>query len=220
MRHFQEQLKSLEADLLKMAATVELSISNCVTALIDRNEQQAQSVLDREAVVNQLEIQVDAAATRALALYQPMAGDLRLVTAAMKINTDLERMGDLATNVAERALSLIHRPPVRIPIHITRMASLAQAMVRDSVQAFVHRDARQARQILISDDAVDQSCDALLTEQIELMRTNPAMIAQGVDLVLVANDLERIADHATNIAESVIFVVQGVDIRHHSEAKV
>lgn len=167
MRHFQEQLKSLEADLLKMAATVELSISNCVTALIDRNGQQAQSVIDREAVVNQLEIQVDAAATRALALYQPMAGDLRLVTAAMKINTDLERMGDLATNVAERALSLIHQPQVNIPIHITTMASLAQAMVRDSVQAFVHRDPRQARQILISDDAVDQSCDALLTEQIE-----------------------------------------------------
>lgn len=219
MRHFHEQLQILEAELLEMASAVELSIHDSITSLIERQESDAKKVLWREAAVNRLEIELDAAATRALALYQPLARDLRLITAAMKINTDLERMGDLATNVAERSLSLIERTPIQIPIAVSQMASLGQGMVRGSVEAFVHRNSGQARQILVSDDAVDTLCDELMKELVQMMQLNPAVIAQCVDLVLVANDLERIADHATNIAEDVIFLVEGVDVRHHAEAK-
>jgi phosphate transport system protein len=218
LRHFQEELEDLRKHLLEMAGLVELAIHESVQALVQRDQERAQRVLVNEARINQLEIRIDELATRLLALHQPMARDLRFLTAAIKINNDLERMGDLAVNIVERALSLMAEPPVKPLIDIPRMAHLAESMVHDCLDAFVRRDAELARTVLVSDDAVDNLRDAICHELVEFMERDPATIARSVDLILVARNLERLADHATNIAEDVLFLVQGVDVRHHSEA--
>jgi len=201
-----------------MSGLVESAIYRSVQALVDKDEDQAQQVLEDEARINQLEIEIDDLATRLLALQQPIASDLRFITAAIKINNDLERMGDLAVNIVERALSLMHRPLVKPLIDIPHMAHLAQSMVGKSLDAFVKRDANLARSVLLSDDAVDDLRDAVYQELIGFIENDPATVRQALDLIFVARNLERIADHATNIAEDVLFLIQGVDVRHHAEA--
>ena len=217
MRHFIEKLEDLRKLLLEMAGLVELAVHQSVLSLTDRDPERAQQVLVNEARINQMEIRIDELATRLLALNQPMAKDLRLLTAAIKINNDLERMGDLAVNIVERALSLIKLPPVKPLVDIPRMAQLVESMVRRSLDSFVRRDAELARSVLLSDDAVDDLRDTISRDLVSFMERDPSTISRALDLILVARNLERIADHATNIAEDVLFVIQGVDVRHHAE---
>ncbi len=219
MRHFIEELEELQKALLEMAGLVELAVHESVLSVTSRDPERAQRVLVNEARINQMEIQIDELATRLLALHQPMARDLRFLTAAIKINTDLERMGDLAVNIVERALSLIGQQPVNPLIDMPRLGHLVESMVRNSLDSFVKRDAGLARSVLVSDDAVDSERDAICGELAKFMQGNPAAINAGLDLFLVARSLERIADHATNIAEDVLFLIQGIDVRHHSEAR-
>ena len=217
MRHFQEALEELQRRLLEMAGLVESAIHNSVLSLTERDEERAQQVLLSEARINQMEIEIDDLATQLLALQQPMAKDLRFLTAAIKINNDLERMGDLAVNIVERALSLLRHPAVKPLIDIPRMARLAESMVRSSLDSFVKRDSELARTVLVSDDAVDDLRDAIYGELVRFMEREPSAISRALDLLFVARNLERIADHATNIAEDVLFLVQGIDVRHHAE---
>ncbi|MBI1898332.1 MAG: phosphate signaling complex protein PhoU [Acidobacteria bacterium] len=217
MRHFVQELEELQRRLLEMGGLVENAIHRSVQALVEHSESHAQEVLRNEARINQLEIEIDDLATRLLALQQPMAGDLRFLTAAIKINSDLERMGDLAVNIVERALDLIHLPQVKPLIDIPRMAQLAESMVRKALDAFVKRDSDLARSVLLADDSVDELRTAVHNELVAFMQRDPAVVPQAVDLILISRHLERIADHATNIAEDILFLVKGVDVRHHAE---
>ena len=219
MRHFEEQLEELRKRLLEMSGLVESAVYRSVQALVEKDEDQARQVLKNESKINQMEIQIDEMATQLLALEQPVASDLRFITAATKINNDLERMGDLAVNIAERSLTLMREPLVKPLIDIPHMANLVESMVRKALDAFVGKDGALARSVLISDDAVDGFRDAVVTELINFIQKDPSTAQQCVALLFVARDLERIADHATNIAEDVLFVVEGVDVRHHAETR-
>lgn len=217
MRHFEEELDDLRRRLLEMSGLVESAIYRSVHALVERDEGLAQLVFKAEARINQMEIEIDEMAVRLLALEQPVATDLRLITSAIKINNDLERMGDLAYNVAERAVSLMHEPPVTALIDIPYMANLVESMVRKCLDAFVKKDSELARSVLVSDDAVDDLRTGIYKELVRYMEENPRSIRQCLDLIFVARNLERIGDHATNIAEDVLFLIEGVDVRHHAE---
>ncbi len=217
MRHFEEELDGLRKHLLEMSGLVESAIYRSVHALVEKDESLAQLVFKNEARVNQMQIEIDEMAVRLLALEQPVATDLRLITSAIKINNDLERMGDLAYNIAERAVCLMHESTVNALIDIPYMANLVESMVRKSLDSFVKKDAGLARNVLVSDDAVDDLRTGIYNELTRYMEENPDRIHQGLDLIFVARNLERIADHATNIAEDVLFLVDGVDVRHHAE---
>jgi phosphate transport system protein len=219
MRHFVEELDHLRSRLLEMSGLVEDSVYRSVLSLVEKDEQQAQQVLDNEAKINRMEIEIDDLATRLLALQQPMATDLRFITAAIKINNDLERMGDIAVNIVQRSLSLMHEPLIKPLVDIPHMANLVQSMVRKSLDAFVRRDAELARSVLVSDDAVDDLRDAIYEELISNMERDPNSVRQAVNLMFVARSLERLADHSTNIAEDVLFLIQGVDVRHHAATR-
>jgi phosphate transport system protein len=219
LKHFAEELEDLKGRLLEMGGLVESAIYRSVAAVVEKDADQAQQVLKNEARINQMEIEIDELATRLLATQQPMAVDMRFLTAAIKINSDLERMGDLAVNIVERALSLMHEPVLRPAIDIPQMAKLTESMVRKSLDAFVRGDADLARAVLLSDDAVDDLRDSVYEELIRFMEQSSDHIRPGVNLMFVARNLERLADHATNIAEDVLFLVQGVDVRHHAEVR-
>jgi len=217
--HFREQLDEMQSRLLVMAGLVESAIHQSVIALVQRDEQAAREVFWKEALINQKDIEIDEYATRLLALYQPMAGDMRFLTAVIKINGDLERMGDLAANISHRALSLMRQPSLRPLIDIPHIASLAENMVRSSLDALVKRDEDLARSVLLSDDEVDRLRDSAYKELVGFMQEQSTTIPGAVDLMFIAHNLERIADHATNIAEDVLFLVKGIDVRHHAEAR-
>ncbi len=217
MRHFDRELELLKAKLLEMSALVESAVYRSVQGVVEKNEELAQQVLKSEARINQLEIEVDNLAIGILALQAPMAQDLRLVTAAIKINNDLERMGDLSVSIAESALALMREPVIRPLIDIPHIAGLAQSMVRKALDAFVNRDPELARSVLASDDAVDNMRTASYHELISFMEKNPEHIPQALYLLSVVRNLERIADHSTNIAEDVLFLIKGIDVRHHNE---
>jgi phosphate transport system protein len=217
MLHFREELEELQSKLLEMGGLVEAAIHNSVLALVDRDEEKAKEVMWNEALVNQKEIEIDELATRMLALFQPMARDLRFITAVIKINNDLERMGDLAVNITERALTLMREPAVKPLIDIPRIADLAESMVHRALDAFAKHDADLARDVLLSDDAVDRLRDAVYDELLSFMQEERSTINRAVSLMFIAQNLERIADHSTNIAEDVLFAVKGIDVRHHAE---
>ncbi len=219
MRHFEEQLDDLRKRLLAMSGLVESAIYRSILALIEKDEHQANLVLQNESRINQMEIEIDEQATRLLALDQPVAADLRFITATIKINSNLERMGDLAVNIAERALSLMHEPVLNTVIDIPHMANLVESMVRKALDAFVQKDAELARSVLLSDDAVDEMRDLIYRKLVSYMQQDPRSVPQGIDFIFVARNLERVADHATNIAEDVVFLVEGVDVRHHAEVR-
>jgi phosphate transport system protein len=219
VRHFEQELELLKAKLLEMSALVENAVYRSVQGVVEKNEELAKQVLQNEARINQLEIEVDDMAISLLALQAPMAADLRLVTAAIKINNDLERMGDLSASIAQSALALMREPVIRPLIDIPHIAGLAQSMVRKSLDAFVNRDAELARSVLASDDAVDNMRTASYHELISFMEKNPQQIPQALYLLSVVRNLERIADHSTNIAEDVLFLVKGIDVRHHNEER-
>lgn len=216
MRHFSLELEGLHERLLQMGGLVESAIRKSVRSLVNRDKNVADQVFQDEERINQLEIEIDNLGTRLLALHQPVARDLRFLTAALKINTDLERMGDLAVNIAERALSLMAFPPIKPLIDIPKMASMVESMLLRSLDAFVKSDADVARLVLLSDDEVDNLRDSVYKELVTFMQQDPTTVQCAVDLMFVARDLERIADHATNIAEDVVYLVQGIDIRHRA----
>jgi phosphate transport system protein len=219
VRHFEEELNGLRKRLLEMSGLVESSIYRAIAALVNKDESQISLVLQNESRINQMEIEIDDAATGLLVLEQPVASDLRLITSAIKINSDLERMGDTAVRIAERAVSLMHDPVLHNLVDIAHMASLAQEMVRKSLDAFVKRDSALARSVLLSDDAVDEQRDANYEKLIDYMEQHASAVRPCMALYAVVRGLERIADHATNIAEDVLFLVEGVDVRHHAEAR-
>jgi phosphate transport system protein len=219
MKHFLEELGDLKQRLLEMGGLVESAIYRSIVAVVEKDADQAQQVLKNEARINQMEIEIDDLATRLLALQQPMATDLRFLTVAIKINNDLERMGDLAVNIVERALSLMQEPVIRPAIDIPQMAKLTESMVHKSLDAFVRSDVELARAVLLSDDTVDDLRDGIYEELIDFMQESSDQVRPGVNLMFVARNLERVADHATNIAEDVLFLVQGVEVRHHANLK-
>lgn len=208
-----QELDELQQQLLDMAGLVEAGIHSSVQSVTERNEARADEVLANETRINQLEISIDEGVTR-LFVQNPVASDLRLLRAIGKMNTDLERMGDLAVNIAERGITLISQPPVKPRIDIPQMASLTEFMVRSSIDSFVKRDVDLANGVLASDDAVDDLRDSVYRELMEFMQKEPATIPASISLMFVARNLERIADHATNIAEDALFFIQGVDVRH------
>ena len=217
--HLELELKRLEEKLLEMATIVEESIAMAIKGLKERKEELAKEVLKREEIVNQLDIEIDEYCLKLLALKQPMAIDLRFITSAMKIVSDLERIGDQAVNIAQRTLELLKFPLLKPLIDIPRMAKLAQEMVRDSINAFVNRDEKLARNVCERDDEVDNLNDQIFRELLTYMMQDPTTIKRAVDLILVGRHLERIADHATNIAEDVIYWIKGKTIKHHIEKK-
>ena len=219
MRHFVEELEQLKSKLLEMSSLVESAIYRSITAVVQKDESLATEVLKNESRINQIELEIDESAISLLALQQPMAQDLRFLVASLKINTDLERMGDLAVNIANRAISLLNEPVVKPMIDIPHIGALVQSMVRKSLDSFVARDADLARSVLASDDAVDDLRNASFHELISFMEQDPRNIRQAVDLLSVVRNLERIADHATNIAEDVLFLAKGIDVRHHAEQR-
>lgn len=222
MRHFAEELEELKHALLEMGALVESSIHTSVQAFIQHDDRLARRVMEDESLINQMELDLDARVTRLLALNQPVAGDLRLLVMCLKINTDLERMGDLAVSIAERAISLNKSgaPVGQSLIDMPRMAALVEDMLHRTLDAFVKRDADSASKILSADDEVDSIRDGVYNEMIATMRANPSLVETAVHLMFIARNLERIADHTTNIAEDVIYMVRGVDVRHHATEEI
>ena len=217
---FTERSKSFRsASSFRQAHLVESAIHQSVVALVRRDEQAAKEVLWNEALINQKDLEIDEYVTRLLALYQPMARDMRFLTAVIKINGDLERMGDLAANITHRTLSIMREPPIKPLIDIPQLASLAEDMVCKSLDALVKRDENLARSVLRSDDEVDLLRDLVNRELVNFMQEQSTTIPSAVDLMFIAHNLERIADHATNIAEDVLFVVKGIDVRHQSDGQ-
>ena len=211
MKHLQRDLDKLQRDLLTLAGSVEEAIHKAIRALRDRQPTVAREVIEGDSTIDAEENYVEEECLKLLAL-QPMASDLRFLTAAIKINNDLERMGDLAVKIAERALSLMEQPPVKPEIDIPQVARLAESMVRRSLDAFVKRDSELARSVLTADDEVDDLRSAIYEELIRNMQAEPATIPQCVNLMSVVRSLERIADHSTNIAEDVLYLVEGIDV--------
>ena len=215
--HFQKQLEELKKNLLKMATLVEEAINNAVLSLVKRDSGLAQKAFEAEDKINTMDIAINTECLNLLALRQPMAADLRFVTSALKIITDLERMGDQAVNIAERAISLNREPRIKLYIDIPRMAEIAQSMVKDVLDAFVNRDSKLARSVCERDDLVDGLNDQVVRELLTYMTSDPKTTKSAMHLMIVSRCLERIADHATNIAEDVIFIVDALVIKHHAD---
>jgi len=216
--HFEADLQALRNQLLTMGGLVEERVHRAVHALVHRGEEDAQRVIATDKEVNDLQMDIDDRCLRLLATQTPLAVDLRLITSAMKINADLERIGDQAVNIAESVLLLIPQPPLKPLIDIPRMAAIAEKMIRDALDAFVKRDAELARDVLRRDDEVDELKDQVFRELLTYMMADPGTIQRALALILISRNLERIADHATNIAEDVIFIAEAKDVRHHAES--
>lgn len=214
MTRFDEELMHLKENVLKMGALVESSIKDSVKSLVERNDELAKSVIERDHQINALDVQIDEDCIRLIALMQPKAGDLRFITTAMKIATDLERMGDNAVNIAERALELNKEPILKPYIDIPHMSQIAQGMTRDALDAFVRKDKKLAMDVIMRDDEVDDLKFGIFEELISYMIMDPNTAYRAMKITFVAQYLERIADHATNIAEVVIYLVAGKIIRH------
>jgi phosphate transport system protein len=215
--HFQEELEQLKARLLEMGGLAEDRLRLSVRAVVDRDLALVEKVLTGDAAINQLHIEIDDRCFKLLALHQPMAVDLRGIVSAVKINTDLERVGDLAVNIAEAVRRYLQHPPVKELIDIPRMAVIAQDMLRDALDAYVRRDTTLAQSVLDRDDELDALKTQVFRELLTHMLRDPATIEPSLDLILISRHLERIGDHATNIAEDVIFMVSARDVRHHQE---
>jgi phosphate transport system protein len=213
-RHFHEELEALKQTLLAMGGLVEDQIRRVMRALTERNDALAREVIDRDRQVNAYDVEVDETCVNLLALHQPAAGDLRFITTAMKIVTDLERIGDQAVNIAQRALELNQEPQLKPYIDLPRMAERAQAMVKDSLDAFVSRDTELARRVCGADAEVDALKEQIFRELLTFMMQDPRAIPRAIRLILISRFLERVADHATNIAEMVIYMVEGKMVRH------
>lgn len=213
-KHYSEQLAGLRERVLRMGGLVEQMTRRVVQALVERDVGILPEVRAMETQVNQLHIEIDEACIELIALRQPAAVDLRFIAAAMKINTDMERIGDQAINITERAEVLLTVPPLKPLIDIPRMADIAQEMLKASLDAFVNGDDALALETIRRDDEVDQLKDQVFRELLTYMMADPSTIPRAMELILVSRHLERIGDHATNICEDVIFMVKGKDVRH------
>ena len=213
-KHYPEQLAELRELVLRMGGLVEQMTRRVIQALVERNIGILAEVQGMETQVNQLHIDIDEACIELIALRQPAAVDLRFITAAMKINADMERIGDQAINIVERAEPLLAVPPLKPLIDIPRMADIAQEMLKASLDAFVNGDDALALETIRRDDAVDELKDQVFRELLTFMMADPTTIPRAMELILVSRHLERIGDHATNICEDVIFMVKGKDVRH------
>ncbi len=218
-RRFDEELKELSGMLIEMGSLAQTMIHKSIKALVDRDRAVLKEVYTLEETVNRMHIEIDDFCLKLLALRQPQAGDLRMVTAAIKINTDLERLGDQSVNIAQRTESLLERPAIKPLVDIPRESTIAQKMVSDSLDAFVKKDVSLAEDVLTRDDTIDDINNQIFRELLTYMMSDPTTIPTAIDLIFVSKNLERIADHATNIAEDVIFMVVGKDIRHHMNIK-
>ena len=218
-RHFDEQLQGLKLHLMKMSALAETMIGDAVKALVQRDATVIPLVYEREGQVNRMQIEIDDTCLTLIALHQPAAGDLRFIMGAAKTNSDLERLADQAVNICNKAERLLREPPLKPFVIIPEMARIARGMLRDSLHAFVNRDVAMARDVLLRDAQVDRRKAEITVEMSAFMTQDPSAISRALDLILIARNLERIGDHATNIAENTIFVVEGRDIRHHDAAR-
>jgi phosphate transport system protein len=216
-RHFVEELKKLKQKLFQMGLLVEGAIEKAVEALLERSEERIKDVFDAEKQINQLEIEIDETGHSLLALAQPMAGDLRLLTMVLKINTDFERMGDHAVNIAEKGQYLLSQPPLKMDIPLEDMSDATQKMLRDALDCFMNENVELARRVLESDDKIDDYNDEVYEDMAGLMQKDPGSVRRALCLVMIGRNLERIADLANNIAEDTIYMKQGKEVRHHFE---
>jgi phosphate transport system protein len=214
VRHFEEELEHLKARILAMGGLAEERVQAAVNGLVSRDSGQLDVVLGGDDEVNKLHVEIDGLAFKMLALHQPMASDLRVIIAALKINADLERVGDLAVNIAEASHRYLALPQVKPLLDLPRMADIAQAMLQDALDAFVKRDIALAESVLRRDDLLDDLKSQVFRELLTYMLQDPSKIPAALELILISRHLERIGDHATNIAEDIIFVISAKDVRH------
>ena len=214
-RHFDDELKRLKDKLFRMGLQVEEAISKASQALFERDSKKAEAVIKGDQEINLLEIELDEMGHEMIALFQPMAVDLRFITMVLKINNDLERMGDQAVNIAEKAIEINQEPSTKPYVDLPKISEIARGMVREALDAFMQKDAAKAKQILEKDDVIDRLNDKVYEDVQKLIREKPDAVRQGVALIMVSHNLERVADLATNIAEDVIYLSRGIDVRHH-----
>ncbi|MBI4114979.1 MAG: phosphate signaling complex protein PhoU [Candidatus Omnitrophica bacterium] len=214
-RHLDDELKRLKDKLFRMGLQAEEAIVKASKALFERDSKLAEAVIKGDQEINLAEIEIDELGHELIALHQPTAVDLRFITMVLKINSDLERMGDQAVNIAEKAIKINQEPPAKPYIDLPKIAETARGMVRDALDAFMKQDAAKAKEILEKDDVIDEINDRVYEDVQKLMREKPDTIPQGVALIMVSHNLERLADLATNIAEDVIYLTRGIDVRHH-----
>jgi phosphate transport system protein len=212
---FQQGLDELREKLLRMGGLAEQAVDRACQAYVERDLKRCNMVLENETLINIAEREIDELAFDLLALQQPMAVDLRFILAVTKINSDLERVGDQAVNIAERVMDMMELPPAELPVDIPRMAAAVSAMVRRALESFIEGKAELAQAVLEMDNVVDRMRDEAFSTLVHTMNERPAVTRQALDALLVARNLERVADHATNIAEDVIFWVRGADVRHN-----
>jgi len=218
-KHLQRDLEQLQHDILDMGSAVEEAVNKAVRAVFDRDTDLAQEVIDGDTPIDLQQNQIEEECLKILALHQPVARDLRRTVAILMITTDLERMADLAVETAERSLELAKPPLIPVPADLHKMSDLATSMLQQSLDAFVHLDGNHARRVVRLDDEVDHYNVQIIQTLISLMKKSPEQVAQGLSLFSVVRHLERIADHATNIAEDVVYLVEGEIIRHRPEAR-
>jgi phosphate transport system protein len=215
-RHFEIDLSELKERLLWMGSLAEWAVHQAIHAMLEAQEPLTESVLKEESAINELQMEIDDRVMQLLALHQLMATDLRFVLAVARINNDLERIADQAVNIAQSAKRILRHPRVKPYVDLPHMSELAEGMVRDSLNAVVRRDMELARAVLLRDDQVDHLCDQIFRGLLSYMMGDSAVVFQSFELILVAKNLERVADLATNIAEDVIYMVEGHDVRHHA----
>lgn len=214
-RHFDEELRRIKDKIFKMGLLVEQAIDDASYSLFHRDSAKAQEVIKRDQEINLYEIEIDELGHELIALFQPTAVDMRFIAVVLKMTSDMERMGDQAVNIAEKAMVINQEPPLKPFEDLPVMAKLTRNMVRESLDAFMHEDAARATAIMVQDDAIDALNDKIYHEIQILMQQNPQNIRTGVSLIMVAHNLERLADLATNIAEDIIYLKRGIDVRHH-----
>jgi phosphate transport system protein len=219
-RHFEREIETLKEQLLLMGGRAEQIVRKSIEALKRRDEEQAQSVLEDDKALDRLEIEIEELCIKLFALQQPLATDLRFIMSALKISNDLERVGDHAVNIAGSAVKLADLPALKPLVDIPRMADLATAMLHDALDAFVRRDAEVARRLCQRDDEVDNLNRQLFRELLSYMIESPSTITRAMELILVARNLERVADLATNVAEEVVFIAEARIIKHHADEEV
>jgi phosphate transport system protein len=218
-RHFDEQLKELKNHQMKMSAMAEVMIADAVRSVVERDKDAISPVYEREELVNEMQIDIDESCMKLIALNQPAAGDLRFLLGIVKTNNELERLADEAVNIVQKAEHLLTCEPWKPFEYIPEMSHVARGMVRDGLRSFVNRNTTLAREVLLRDDRLDELKKTVIETLTVLMAQNPEIVPRALDLMLISRYLERIGDHATNIAEHAIFVVEGVDVRHHADEK-
>lgn len=220
-RHFDEGLKELHKELLKMGVMAQESIFKSIEALKNRDKTLAQNVIDSDDKVDELELMIDERCIDLIARHQPMAGDLRFITTGMKINLELERIADLAVDICQRVLELVDKPLLKPLIDIPKLSAIAQNMVRDAIDAFVNKDAELAKKVILSDSQADKLRNLVADELInDYLAKDPKSASRAVPLLLISRHLERICDHTTNIAEDIVYMVEGRVVKHHPEELV